>query len=387
MELKDILKKDECNNWVYDINILKPYVEDISSNYSNIGELTKALGVYREFLSSVEKKYDFKFNYHFQHNKYSMNFKAIYQDYDWCYQKYVIERKTYQEMADELGCSKRVIEKWCSERHKLNQHTIRHHLKLTDMQKRLILASLLGDGHIDKRENNPIFIVSHAENQKDYLYWKHNILKNLCNKKPSIIQGKAKDYNGKIYECQKQYRMCTKVVDELAEYRKLSKIDIIKQLDEFQLSVYFLDDGCRDDSNWTLCVASFTQEEKEFFINYIKEKFNLIGYVTTFDNRYIKLTSDSSRDLDNIILKNIPNELDIVKYKIINKVITKPANYVYIIDKDNKKVGISAYFKNNPQRCQYQDLREYLLSKNIKEINYNRIDEYIDLMEGNKNVL
>ena len=52
-------------------------------------------------------------------DKYMRNnnpkFKAVYQDYDWCYERYVIKGMTHQEMADECGASLRVIQKWCSE--------------------------------------------------------------------------------------------------------------------------------------------------------------------------------------------------------------------------------------------------------------------------------
>lgn len=42
--------------------------------------------------------------------KNNPKFKAIYQDYDWCYQKFVIENKSHREMAEEANCSLRVIQ-------------------------------------------------------------------------------------------------------------------------------------------------------------------------------------------------------------------------------------------------------------------------------------
>lgn len=43
-------------------------------------------------------------------------FKAIYQDYDWCYERFINRDMSMQEMAKEAGCSLRVMQKWCSEK-------------------------------------------------------------------------------------------------------------------------------------------------------------------------------------------------------------------------------------------------------------------------------
>lgn len=85
-------------------------------------------------------------------------FKAIYQDYDWCYERFINRDMSMQEMAKEAGCSLRVMQKWCSEKHRLNDFTYKENKKLTDIQKQLIMFSLLGDGHIDKRKNQPMYI-------------------------------------------------------------------------------------------------------------------------------------------------------------------------------------------------------------------------------------
>lgn len=84
--------------------------------------------------------------------KNNPKFKTVYQEYDWCYQKYIIENKSHKEMAEEVNCSLRVIQKWCSEIHKLNKRTFKENKHISDKQRELIMFSLLGDGHIDKRE-------------------------------------------------------------------------------------------------------------------------------------------------------------------------------------------------------------------------------------------
>jgi len=98
----------------------------------------------------------------------------------------------------------------------------------------------------------------------------------------------------------------------------MDKIDIINKLNEFSLSVFILDDGYRSDYAWEICVASFNDSEKEYFMKILKNRFGILSNKRS-DDRYIGFKGDSFKLLDKIILKNIPNDLDIIQYKIINK--------------------------------------------------------------------
>ena len=48
----------------------------------------------------------------------------------------------------------------------------------------------------------------------------------------------------------------------------------------------------------------------------MKEKFNLSCHITK-DDRYILFDSHATKKLDGMILEIVPNNLDIVKYKLI----------------------------------------------------------------------
>lgn len=275
----------------------------------------------------------------------NVNFKAVYQDYDWCYERYVNRGMSHQEMADECNASLRVIQKWCSEIHKLHNNSFKEHKHLTDIQKQVIMFSMLGDGHIDRREDQPMFIEVHAENQKDYLYWKYNFLKDICKQEPSYIPPKQNVMiMGKSCNIQGSYRINTKIINELKEIRSMTYKDIIPQLNELGLAIHFLDDAYRSRSSWNICLAEYSQEEIDLYIKTLKDKFNLFG--KQYDSIYMRLNSDSSRKLDKIILSIIPNDLDIIQYKIINNCINKENNYFYIFYKD-RKIGLAAYCKQN----------------------------------------
>ena len=244
----------------------------------------------------------------------------IYTNYEWLYNRFVVDGMNQDEIASICGCKKRTIKKWLVTINKFTCNFRSENVKLNDIQKDLIVGSLLGDGHIDKRENSPIFIVSHAENQKDYLYFKYEILKNICNKKPSFIKGGSKEIYSKIYKYQNSYRISTRVVNELDFFRKKSRFEIIDMLNEFSLSIFFLDDGHRACNLWSICVASFSSEEKDFFIKYTHDKFGIHGYINK-DNRYIHFRRPCSKIIDKIILKNIDNKIDVVVNKLKMEVV------------------------------------------------------------------
>lgn len=312
-------------------------------------------------------------------DKYMKNnnpkFKAIYQDYEWCYQKYIIEGKSHIEMAKEANCSLRVIQKWCSEKHKLNKRTFKENKRLSDKQRELIMFSLLGDGHIDKRETQPIFIISHAENQKDYLYWKYDILKDLCQSEPMYYSECYSTFStGEQYLCKPHYRFGTRIINDLIPIREMSKSEIINQLNEFGICIHLLDDGSRSNSNWQVCVADFNELDKELYIKKCKEDLSLNCH-TLKDDRYIQFDAISSRKIDELILSYLPNDLDIVKYKIIDKDICKPANYFYVHTNDGD-IGLNNYCRKN--KLSYLKTKGRLDLLGYKEINE---CELLEIME------
>ena len=85
------------------------------------------------------------------------NFNAIYQDYDWYYTNFVELGLNHEKMANIAGCTKRVIEKWGQEKHHIDTYTRMNGKRLNRQQYDLIVGSLLGDGHIDRREEFPLF--------------------------------------------------------------------------------------------------------------------------------------------------------------------------------------------------------------------------------------
>lgn len=249
--------------------------------------------------------------------KNNVNYKAEYQDYDWCFEQFINQGKTINQIANETGYSVRVLQKWINEKYKLSNKTFRSLIKLTKEQYSIILAGTLGDGHIDKREKYAIYIESHAENQKDYMFWKYNILKNLCLSEPRYYKPETKIFKGKSYQCKATYRMETRAIDELKTIRDKSISERLEELDVLGFCTHILDDASRNKDSWTICLGDWTQEEIEKYIGVVKIKFDLHPKQMK-DKRYVRFNSEESYVIDNMILNNIPNDLDIVQDKIIN---------------------------------------------------------------------
>ncbi len=248
------------------------------------------------------------------------SFKAIYQDYSWYYKQFVENGLNHEEMAKLAGCTKRVIEKWGQEKHRIDTHTRMQDKQLNSLQYNLIVGSLLGDGHIDKREEFPLFIVSHAENQKDYLYYKYDIMRDLCEMTPTKYIGK-KQYQimDSTCDCQDFYRFNTRTYYILKPLRAMSKIDLINNLNEYSFSIWMLDDGCCEEKGyWELCAPLDSDIERNIMKTILYDKFQITP-IEQKDNRYFRFHADDSLKITKMILNNIPNYLDIIQSKIFSK--------------------------------------------------------------------
>lgn len=320
-------------------------LEELYKTGMKLDDIAKELGKTHSGVNSKAHKLKLGDKYPRKNNA---NQHQVYHDYDWCYERYIVKGMTYTEMAEECGATPRVIQKWCSEKHRLNGHTFRKEKKINEKQYQLILGGLLGDGHITDgdRSHKAMYIECHAVDQKEYLYWKYGLLEDLCSHEPTYYESYVRIIDGEEHICKPFYRFNTRIVDELDVVGKMSKENILDKIDIFGIVVHILDDGTRGSSNWTICLADFTDQEEEKYRAICEEKFGLIGHVLNNDRRYFMFDAPSSRKIDALILSMVPNEIDIVQHKIINNEICKPANYKYIETNDGR-VGLARYCKIN----------------------------------------
>lgn len=317
------------------------FIKEELGKGGTINSISKKVGVTYRVIKNIVNENNIIVTTH----KNNSSYKAIYQDYNWCYQKYIIEGLNHEEMAMEAETTKRTIEKWCCEKHRLTQKYRQKNKQLNNTQRSLIIGSLMGDGHINKRETQALFIVCHAVNQKDYLFWKYEILKDLCNIPPVYYETSERIFDDKTYNCQPFYRLSTRIHDCLIPIREMSIYQLLDNFDELAFCIAMLDDGSRGNL-WSYCVAPYTEKEKQYIIKTFKYKFNVNGYIRESDNRYLIFNAIDSKKIDDIILRNIPNNLDIIQYKIINNnKIKELSNYRMVKMKDGTECGLARFCK------------------------------------------
>ena len=115
---------------------------------------------------------------------------------------------------------------------------------LTQLQKSLIIGSILGDGYIRifPGRRNALLEINHSFGQKKYVDWKYSILKNVSGSSPKIRKG-----NGN----RTAYRFYSKQLPEITELYKLfykNGKKIIPEnfsLNPMILAIWFMDDGSR----------------------------------------------------------------------------------------------------------------------------------------------
>lgn len=143
---------------------------------------------------------------------------------------------------------------------------LRKSLSLDEGQRAVLVGSLLGDGSLlgnvgESRWNlNYRFQVAHCDEQRDYLWWKYEILRNWCTSPPHYQQQN------------RSWRFRTLSHPELTALRrifyapsgqKIVPADVESFLcNPLVLAVWFMDDGTKGPAQgYTLNTQSFSVEE------------------------------------------------------------------------------------------------------------------------------
>ena len=158
---------------------------------------------------------------------------------------------------------------------------------LTQLQKSVLIGSLLGDGYlrIVPERKNAFLEVNHSIKEKEYVDWKFKIFRNICISEPKMRSGK----DGRI-----AYRFFTKQHSELTKFHKIfyrngqKVIPSNLQLNPIILSVWFMDDGSRcSDSDFYLNSQEFIKEDQEKLV----EKLEILGLKARLnrDKKYYRI--------------------------------------------------------------------------------------------------
>lgn len=193
-------------------------------------------------------------------------------------------------------------------------------IPLTELQKELIVGSCLGDASLIKNQRRitSYFKVAHCEKQKDYLLYKKTIFNNIVNNITKNIDKRGNSI---------MYGFNTLSHPEFNFYRDLfydNNIKIIKPeignyLTSFGLAIWFMDDGSRGKTNYTIATDGFTEKENIILTDILKTNFNIEAKVCNFTRKnktyyYLYINKHNSLIMSNVIK---PYIVDCMKYKLI----------------------------------------------------------------------
>lgn len=161
--------------------------------------------------------------------------------------------------------------------------------KITKESRNLLIALLLGDGTIS---NNNVFKLSHCEEQRDYLEWKIEQLKNTGlrnNGLKEYISVKGYNTGKKVYYTQLSIIPFIKVLRRVfyKPYKKLGNRKLLNRLDAKGIAIWYMDDGYINHRKTNGKVHGFyikiatciPKEELQIIIDYFKEVWNIEFYM------------------------------------------------------------------------------------------------------------
>ncbi|MEX0917231.1 MAG: LAGLIDADG endonuclease [Candidatus Paceibacterota bacterium] len=184
---------------------------------------------------------------------------------------------------------------------------------LTQHQKSVVIGSILGDGYlrIVHGRKNAFLEINHSYSQREYVEWKHSVLKAVC-----ISGPKVRKNNGKRIA----YRFYTRQLPEMTDlmkifYKRGEKIvPETLRIDPVILATWFMDDGsrCRD-ADVYLNTQQFGIESQESLLRALKK----LGLEATLnkDKKYfrIRFLKSSIQKLHTLVEDHIHPSM---KYKI-----------------------------------------------------------------------
>lgn len=208
----------------------------------------------------------------------------------------------------------------------MNTNEIREYkktLELTDLQRSILVGTLLGDGHLETQDKGKTYRlkIEHQARQRDYVEWLHSQFKGWTR---SGIYKKLKAEKGYVgfntyshgafrFYAQQFY---------VERKKKIPKI-ISKLLDSVSLAIWFMDDGSwksNKHNTFIIHTLGFAKNDLELVQQVLQKKFKIETKLHRQKEKYWRLyiNSKSAKDFENII-KPITSLFDSMKAKMGNK--------------------------------------------------------------------
>lgn len=150
----------------------------------------------------------------------------------------------------------------------------------------VLIGSLLGDARLECRslgKRHPVTArlrIHHSDKQKDYVFWKYEIFKDITNTAPKkIMVWRDKNRNKEHYSWY-FHSKSSKQLGLLHNcfYKDKTKIiprDIFDLITPRALAVWFMDDGSNTWNSYTINTHCFSKEEQKRVIGFLKKKYDI----------------------------------------------------------------------------------------------------------------
>ena len=180
---------------------------------------------------------------------------------------------------------------------------------LSEMQRAIVVGSLLGDGAM-RCKANALLEINHSFHQRSYVDWKYSHLAELVRTPP-----RARDGNeGRI-----AYRFVTRSLPELTHYYRLfyeSGRKVVPELvlTELALAVWFMDDGCKSRSSVYLNTQQFDEPSQYRLLQALYDQWRIEGALNRDKSYYrIRLSVSGTTRLAGLIESHLLPEF---RYKL-----------------------------------------------------------------------
>lgn len=191
----------------------------------------------------------------------------------------------------------------------------------------VLIGSLLGDARLECRsigKRHPITArlrIHHSDKQKDYVFWKYEIFKDIVEKGPRKIMVWHDSKRNKNHY---SWYFHSKSLENLGLpqkyfYRGKTKIlpeNVFDLITPRALAVWFMDDGSNTGNSYTINTQCFSKEEQEKIVDFFKKKYNINAkIVKEYSNFKIAIGRHEYQKLSDIIE---PYIIPSMIYKIVN---------------------------------------------------------------------
>jgi len=190
----------------------------------------------------------------------------------------------------------------------------------------VIIGSLLGDARLECRSKGirakytARFRVHHGYKQKEYVWWKYEILKDLVSKEPREISWINKKRNLNEISCYFHTKSLKDfgIIHEIFYKNVVKKfpIEILPIFSDRMLAVWYMDDGSNNHGNITLSTHSFSFEDQQIIADFLKSKYQISPTVVKDRNQWkISIGKKDYKHFLSIVTPFIPEAM---AYKIDN---------------------------------------------------------------------